>query len=37
MDLSKETGGPMEVEEPSIVNINHINKKKQVVSYKDYL
>ncbi|CAI6347037.1 unnamed protein product [Macrosiphum euphorbiae] len=29
MELSKETGEPMEVEEPSIVNNNHVNKKKQ--------
>lgn len=26
MELSKETGEPMEVEEPSIVNNNHVNK-----------
>eukprot|EP00102_Acyrthosiphon_pisum_P012105 XP_008181123.1 PREDICTED: uncharacterized protein LOC100571198 isoform X2 [Acyrthosiphon pisum] len=29
MELSKETGEPMEVEEPSIVNNNLVNKKKQ--------
>ncbi|XP_022168188.1 uncharacterized protein LOC111032231 isoform X2 [Myzus persicae] len=29
MELSKETGEPMEIEEPSIVNNNHVNKKKQ--------
>jgi len=33
MELSKETGEPMEVDEttdsPSIVHNNHINKKKQ--------
>jgi len=28
MELSKETGEPMEVEGPSIVNNNHVNKKK---------
>ncbi|XP_016661773.1 uncharacterized protein LOC100569586 isoform X1 [Acyrthosiphon pisum] len=29
MELSKETGEPIEVEDPSIVKNNHVNKKKQ--------
>jgi len=29
MELSKEKVQPMEVGEPSIVNNNHVNKKKQ--------
>jgi len=29
MELGKETGEPMEVEKPSVLNNNHVNKKKQ--------